>query len=104
MDKRQRFGFLLLVIAAMLGCIWFWIMNTYYPMGGEVTVLEKGNTVFGYTVTVEQEEPGDAGNGKYRLRCTPEQYEQVEIGQTVDCDRMQSALTREGKVDRFQVQ
>ena len=74
----------------------------YYPMGGEVTILAKQADNYGYYITVEQGKPDDAGWGQFELKCTQEQYEAVDVGDVVKCDREQSIVTNSGTVHKIQ--
>ncbi len=69
-------------------------------MDGEVRILAKDQGR-GFTLTVEQGFRDGQKAGRFRLKCTEEQYHEVEIGDIVDCSRKQSALTGRGKVHRF---
>ena len=79
-----------------------YIQRSYYPMGGEVTILAKQADNYGYYITVEQGKPDDAGWGQFELKCTQEQYEAVDVGDVVKCDREQSIVTNSGTVHKIQ--
>ena len=78
-----------------------YIHISYYPMGGEVTILAKQADNYGYYITVEQGKPGDAGWGQFELNCTQEQYEAVDVGDVVECERKQSIVTYSGTVHKI---
>lgn len=99
--KTKRFSAMAKVIAVLLllaALTGFVIYRSYYPMDGEVRILskEQGGR---FTVTIEQS--GRAGTAQFQLKCTEEQFDSVEIGDIVDCSRMQSVLTHRGTVHRF---
>ena len=87
----------LLLLAAVTG---FVLYRSYYPMDGEVRILAKEHD-HGFTITIEQGFREGQKKAQYKLRCTEEQYDSVEIGDIVDCSRYQSALTSKGNVHRF---
>ena len=87
----------LLLLAALTG---FVIRRSYYPMDGEVRILSKEQGR-GFALTVEQGFRAGQKAGRFRLKCTEEQYHEVEIGDIVNCSRTQSALTGRGKVHKF---
>ena len=39
----------------------------------------------------------------FTLSCTKEQYDQVKIGDTINCDRYQSSITYKGEVHGIEV-
>ena len=51
---------------------------------------------------MEQGKPDDAGWGQFELKCTQEQYEAVDVGDVVKCDREQSIVTNSGTVHKIQ--
>ena len=67
----------------------------FYPMGGIVTVVDKDDTdPERCTITIEQ---GGVG-GRYTLECTREQYDAVQAGAEVNCERWQSEVDHSGVV------
>lgn len=67
----------------------------FYPMGGIVTVVDKdGTNPARRTITIEQ---GGVG-GRYVLACTQEQYDAVQVGKEVSCERWQSEVDHSGVV------
>ena len=70
-------------------------------MGGEVTIVSKEASSDRYYITVEQGEPGNDGWGQFELDCSPEQYQSVNVGDVVGCDREQSAVTHKGSVHQI---
>lgn len=65
-------------------------------------ILAKQADNYGYYITVEQGKPDDAGWGQFELKCTQEQYEAVDVGDVVKCDREQSIVTNSGTVHKIQ--
>ena len=102
-EKRKRVFVILrvvvvlLLLAALTGIV---IRRSYYPMDGEVRIQSKEQSN-GFTVTIQQGFRDGQKQGQFRLKCTEEQFDSVEIGDIVDCSRTQSALTHGGKVHRF---
>lgn len=102
-EKRKRVFVILrvvvvlLLLAAVTGFVFY---RSYYPMDGEVRILAKEHD-HGFTITIEQGFREGQKTAQYKLRCTEEQYDSVEIGDIVDCSRYQSALTSKGNVHRF---
>ena len=105
--KKSAFrkGFLIaVVVACICSAIIFraiYVNNSYYPMGGEVTIVDKEVDGDKYYITVEQGKPDDAGWGQFVLSCTQEQYESVDVGDVVVCERDQSVVTNKGTVHRI---
>jgi len=87
----------LVLLAALAGFI---LQRSYYPMDGEVRILSKEQG-HGFALTVEQGFRAGQKAGRFRLKCTEEQYHEVEIGDIVNCSRTQSALTGRGKVHKL---
>lgn len=75
------------------------VEHSYYAMVGEVLVVDKQMSgsqhyiVIKETVGLLQQE-----DYYYTLSCTKEQYDQVKIGDTINCYRDQSAITHKGEV------
>ena len=97
--KPLVYSFLLL----LLGLLCFAVLkSSSYPMGGSVVVTGKGTGIFGYYyITVRQGPTLEGTYSDFRLRCTEEQYRSVKIGETIYCDREQSAITRSGVIRRI---
>lgn len=74
---------------------------TYYPMEGEVAVIDKSQDQSEYFLTVlELRGLGDLAyttTYEFVFACEKEDYDSVEIGDVIDCARMQSALTCRGR-------
>jgi len=95
-----------IVLALILACSAVALLSvvvqcTYYPMGGEVSVISKQESWNKYYITIQQGEPNDAGRGQFLLKCTQEQYCSVDTGDIIGCDRYQSGLTHRGTVHRI---
>lgn len=103
MKRKVMVGLIVIVIliCSIALCRSVYIQRSYYPMGGEVTILEKRADNDKYYITVEQGNPRDAGWGRFTLRCTKEQYQAVDIGDVVKCDREQSIVTNTGTVHKI---
>ena len=73
-------------------------------MGSEVVVADKQMSgsqhyiVIKETVGLLQQE-----DYYFTLSCTKEQYDQVKIGDTINCDRYQSSITYKGEVHGIEV-
>lgn len=99
--KKRTIYVLLAVFVGLISIVCFAINRSYYPMGGEVTVISKQANNNKYYITVEQGEPGNAGWGQFELECTPEQYQAVDVGDVIECDRTQSVVTHKGKIHKI---
>lgn len=73
------------------------IQNSYYPMGGEVTIISKEQTNSACYLVIEE-----ATGEQFTLLCNEGEYEQVSIGDTVNCERSQSILTHKGEIHSIQ--
>lgn len=102
MKRKATVGIIAIIILICSIVIFrsIYIQRSYYPMGGEVTILAKQADNYGYYITVEQGKPDDAGWGQFELKCTQEQYEAVDVGDVVKCDREQSIVTNSGTVHK----
>lgn len=72
------------------------VQNSYYPMGGEVTVVEKYESRPKYYLVIE-EPTGE----QFTLLCSEEDYNQVNIGDVINCERHQSVMTHKGEVHKI---
>lgn len=104
MKRKATVGIIAIIILICSIVIFrsIYIQRSYYPMGGEVTILAEQADNYGYYITVEQGKPDDAGWGQFELKCTQEQYEAVDVGDVVKCDREQSIVTNSGTVHKIQ--
>ena len=97
--RRVRRIILAVVLAAGGGIL---LKVSYYPMAGEELVIDKGATILGqYYITIQQGPTRKGKTSNFRLRCTEEQYLSVSVGETVDCGRIQSAITHRGVLHRI---
>ena len=101
--RRVRRIILAVVLAALLAAGGGILLKvSYYPMAGENLVIDKGVTIFGqYYITIQQGPTLTGKTSNFRLRCTEEQYLSVSVGETVDCGRIQSAITHRGVLHRI---
>ena len=80
------------------------VEHSYYAMGGKVVVADKQMSgsqhyiVIKETVGLLQQE-----DYYFTLSCTKEQYDQVNVGDTVYCERFQSAITYKGSINKIEV-
>ena len=78
--------------------------HSYYAMGGKVVVADKQMSGSQHYIVIK--ETIDALQQKdyyYTLSCTKEQYDQVNVGDTVYCERFQSAVTYKGSINKIEV-
>ena len=71
------------------------LKQSYYPMGGQVSVVDKTFEDGKYTISIQQ---NDYMDSQFVLVCTEGQYHSVEIGDLVICNRQQSVMNYDGKV------
>ena len=72
----------------------------YYPMGGNVTVTDKLQTTSAYYLVIAQDAPNEQFV-EFVLLCTKEQYNSVDIGDSVNCEREQSLATHTGIIHKL---
>lgn len=103
MRKKMYFKLILCVfLVAVLGFLCYAALRrSYFPMGGDVVVVDKGTNLFGYYIVVKQGPTLEGESSDFKLSCTREQYDSVDIGETVGIDRTQSAITHGGTVHRI---
>ena len=80
------------------------VEHSYYAMGGKVVVADKQMSGSQHYIVIK--ETIDALQQKdyyYTLSCTKEQYDQVNVGDTIDCARYQSVMTYKGEVHAIEV-
>ena len=101
--RRVLLLFLAVVLAALLAAGGGILLKvSYYPMVGDALVIDKGATILGqYYITIQQGPTRKGETSNFRLRCTEEQYLSVSVGETVDCGRIQSAITHRGVLHRI---
>ncbi len=86
----------LLAVALLLavGGYAAFVKISYYPMGGEVTIVDKFQSGDNYYIVIE--------TGKeFTLRCPKSEYDKVSAGDEVYCERDQSIVTHKGKLYRI---
>lgn len=72
------------------------IERSYFAMSGLVQVVDKAESSEGWEIVIKQS--GGDIVGWFVLSCTEDQFNMVDIGEYVYCDRSQSALTHDGTV------
>ena len=75
------------------------IQQSFYPMGGEVTVIDKFETEDGFFLTIKE---GGASQAEFDLSCTQEQYNAVEVGDLANCERYESIRTYTGTIHKIE--
>ena len=98
---KRKWIVCIIAVVVSVCAIAIFINQSYYPMGGEVTIVSKEASSDRYYITVEQGEPGNDGWGQFELECSSEQYQSVNVGDVVGCDREQSAITHKGSVHQI---
>ena len=73
--------------------------QSFYPMDGEVTVIDKFETEDGFFLTIKED---GASQAEFDLSCTQEQYNAVEVGDLVNCERYESILTHTGIIHNLE--
>ncbi|MBQ9853407.1 MAG: hypothetical protein IJO69_03050 [Ruminiclostridium sp.] len=73
--------------------------QSFYPMDGEVTVIDKFETEDGFFLTIKED---GASQAEFDLSCTQEQYNAVEVGDLVNCERYESILTHTGIIHNIE--
>lgn len=74
------------------------VQESYYPMAGNVTVIGKYESGSDYYIVIE-EETGE----QFTLSCDINGYNQVIIGDIVNCERSQSIVTHKGEVHKIEL-
>lgn len=72
------------------------VQASYYPMAGEVTVMDKFESGTEHYIVIEE-----APQQQFTLSCSPEDYGRVHVGDQISCERYQSIVTHQGKVHRI---
>lgn len=87
------------VLAVALLCTAGYVRQSYYPMSGNVTLVEKTRIPSGYLLVIQQDAaPGRAPGARIRLVCSRSDAEAWEVGDRISCERTQSALTGWGSL------
>ena len=105
MSRKKKAVLLLaalcLVLMAAIPAIHTWnVQRSFYPMGGEVTVIDKFETDDGFFITIKE---GGASQAEFDLSCTQDQYNAVEVGDLANCERYESIRTYTGTVHKIEL-
>lgn len=73
-----------------------YVHRTYYPMGGEVTIVEKSERFFRHYITIEE-----MSGEQFKLSCSEYEFNSLDVGDLVSCERTQSILTHSGKLHKL---
>lgn len=99
-QQKSRRNIIILAIVAVVCVFWGYTQMgdrmSYYAQSGEITIVEKNVEEDTYSLTVDQADGKHPG--RYVLICTQKQYDAVEVGDVVQCDRMQSLQNMDGRV------
>ena len=91
---------LCLIFLAANSVIRTWtFQQSFYPMGGEVTIIDKFETEDGFFLTIKE---GGASQAEFDLSCTQEQYNAVEVGDLANCERYESIRTYTGTIHKIE--
>ena len=93
---------LLVVVVAVVGGSYaayrvYYVQKSYYPMAGEVTIIDKSESRDDHYIVIQE-----ATGEQFTLSCSESDYEQVKIGDTVNCERNQSIVTHKGEVHKIE--
>ena len=66
---------------------------SYYAMAGEVTVIDKFESKSEHYIVIEEDT-----QQQFTLSCSQDDYDRVQIGDRVNCERYQSIVTHQGEV------
>ena len=58
------------------------VQKSYYPMAGEITIIDKSESGSHYYIVIEE-----ATGEQFTLSCSESDYDQVSIGDMVNCER-----------------
>ena len=92
--KKWKKVLLAAVLLLAVGGYAAFVKISYYPMGGEVTIVDKFQSGDNYYIVIE------AGK-EFTLRCPESEYDKVNAGDMVYCERDQSIVTHKGEVHRI---
>lgn len=73
------------------------LQKSYYPMAGEVTILDKSTSEGNHYIVIE-----DPRGDRFTLSCSERDYDTVNVGDKVDCERHESTVTYEGTVHKIE--
>lgn len=72
------------------------IQTSYYAMAGEVTVMDKFESGSDHYIVIEE-----ATEQQFTLSCSQDDYDRVNVGDRVNCERYQSIVTHQGEVHKI---
>lgn len=72
------------------------VQKSYYPMAGEVTIIDKSQSGDERYIVIE-ETTGE----QFTLSCSASDYDGVNVGDKVNCERSQSIVTHKGEVHKI---
>lgn len=94
MDMKKLVIIIVPIICVLAVIGYFLVERSYYPMGGEVAVIDKTATSTQYHIVIRE----TPNSEQFTLKCSKEDYDNVALGDIIDCNRMQSVLTHKGTV------
>lgn len=95
-SKTPMVAFLLVATGSCAAYQMYYISKSYYPMGGEVTAIDKFKSGENYFIIIEE-----ATGEIFTLICDKSDYDKVNAGDKINCERDQSIVTHKGKVHRI---
>lgn len=84
------------VLVVVVGGFYIVYQKSYYPMAGEVTIIDKSESGVDYYIVIEE-----ATGEQFTLLCSKSDYNQVSVGDTINCERNQSIVTHKGNVHKI---
>ena len=72
------------------------VQTSYYAMAGEVTVMDKFVSGADHYIVIEE-----ATQQQFTLSCSQDDYDRVNVGDRINCERYQSIVTYQGKVHKI---
>ncbi len=72
------------------------VQKSYYPMAGEVTIIDKSESGDAHYIVIEE-----ATGEQFTLSCSESDYNKVNVGDKVNCERSQSIVTHKGEVHKI---
>lgn len=72
------------------------VQKSYYPMAGEVAIIDKFESGDEHYIVIEE-----ATGERFTLSCSESDYNKVNRGDKVNCERNQSIVTQKGEVHRI---
>lgn len=74
------------------------VQKSYYPMAGEVTIIDKSQSGDEHYIVIEE-----ATGEQFTLSCSASDYDGVNVGDKVNCERSQSIVTHKGEVHKIKL-